>query len=286
MKTTTILRIVAALLLVAVAVAGLAILPVKAYLAHLLQMVDSVGPWGPVVLAGAYILACVLFLPGSILTLGAGFLFGVVRGMIVVSVGSVLGATAAFLVGRTLLRGWIEQRIAAYPRFQAIDRAVGKEGFKIVLLLRLSPVFPFNLLNFALGLTDIRLGQYVLASWIGMLPGTLMYVYLGSALKSLADAAAGTPGYPLGGGTPQTIFFVAGLVMTLVATVVVTRVARRTLNEAVASHGQPEDRNQSPTHSTKKSLGAEKGTGAFCAKHPEGRAGKRCLSPFPRSPLR
>ena len=127
--------------------------------------------------------------------------------------------------------GWIEKRIAAYPRFQAIDRAVGKEGFKIVLLLRLSPVFPFNLLNYALGLTNVRLWQYVLASWVGMLPGTLMYVYLGSALKSLADVAAGAPK----GGTPQTVFFVAGLVMTVVATVVVTRVARRALNEAVAA---------------------------------------------------
>ena len=83
-----------------------------------------------------------LFVPGSMLTLGAGFLFGVVRGTIAVSVGSVLGATAAFLIGRTLLRGWIEKRIAAYPRFQAIDRAVGTEGFKIVLLVRLSPGLP------------------------------------------------------------------------------------------------------------------------------------------------
>jgi uncharacterized membrane protein YdjX (TVP38/TMEM64 family) len=91
-----------------------------------------------------------------------------------VSVGSVLGATAAFLVGKTLLRGWIERRIAAYPRFQAIDRVVGEQGFKIVLLVRLSPLFPFNLLNYAFGLTKVRLWQYVLASWIGMLPGTLM----------------------------------------------------------------------------------------------------------------
>ncbi len=210
MKTATTLRIVVALLLVAAMVTGITILPVKDYLASLLQAVESVGPWGPVLLAGAYVVACVLFVPGSVLTLGAGFLFGVVRGTIAVSVGSVLGATAAFLVGRTLLRGWIEKRIAAYPRFQAIDRAVGKEGFKIVLLVRLSPVFPFNLLNYAFGLTNVRLWQYVLASWIGMLPGTLMYVYLGSALKSLADVAAGAPK----GGTPQTVFFVAGLVMT------------------------------------------------------------------------
>ena len=235
MNTKNILRIAIALLFVAAVVAALAILPVKDYLAGFLERIESVGPWGPVLLGAAYVVACVLFVPGSILTLGAGFLFGVVYGTIAVSVGSVLGATAAFLVGRTLLRGWIEGRIASYPRFQAIDRAVGEQGFKIVLLTRLSPIFPFNLLNYAFGLTNVRLWQYVLASWIGMLPGTVMYVYLGSALKSLADVAAGSPE----GGTAQTVFFVVGLVMTIVATVVITRVARRALNEAVAEHRAP-----------------------------------------------
>lgn len=237
MKTATILRIVVALLLVAAILTGITLLPLKDYLAGLLRGIESVGPWGPVLLAGVYAVACVLFVPGSVLTLGAGFLFGVVRGTIAVSVGSVLGATAAFLIGRTLLRGWIEKRVATYPRFQAIDRAVGKEGFKIVLLVRLSPIFPFNLLNYAFGLTNVRLWQYVLASWIGMLPGTLMYVYLGSALKSLADVAAGAPK----GGAPQTVFFILGLVMTIVATVVVTRVARRALSEAVAAHGESQE---------------------------------------------
>ena len=253
MKTATILRIVVAVLLLAAILTGFTIFPVKDYLARLLQATESVGPWGPVLLAGAFVVACVLFVPGSIITLGAGFLFGIVRGTIAVSVGSVLGATAAFLIGRTLLRGWIEKRIAAYPRFQAIDRAVGREGFKIVFLVRLSPVFPFNLLNYALGLTNVRLWQYVLASWIGMLPGTLMYVYLGSALKSLADVAAGAPK----GGTPQTAFFVAGLVMTVIATVVVTRVARRALSEAVAANSQSNDRvaEKPPTSSGKTTVG-------------------------------
>ena len=225
MKSANILRIVLALLIVAAVVVGLSILPVKDYLAILLRHIESVGPWGPVLLAGMYAIACVLFVPGSILTLGAGFLFGVFQGTIAVSVGSVLGATAVFLVGRTLLRGWIERRIAAYPRFQAIDRAVSEQGFKIVLLVRLSPVFPFNLLNYAFGLTKVRPWQYVLASWIGMLPGILMYVYLGSALKSFAEVAAGSPE----GGSPQTIFFVVGLVMTVIATVVIARVATRCL---------------------------------------------------------
>ncbi len=253
MKPATMVRIVVSLVLLAAILSGIAILPIKDYLAEFLQAAESIGPWGPVLLAAAFIVACVLFIPGSILTLGAGFLFGIVRGTIAVSVGSVLGATAAFLIGRTLLRGLIEKRIAAYPRFQAIDRAMGQEGFKIVLLTRLSPVLPFNILNYAFGLTNVRSWQYVLASWIGMLPGTLMYVYLGSALKSLTDVAAGVPK----GGTPQTVFFLAGLVMTVVATVVVTRVARRALNKAVAAQGQSTDRicDESPARSGQSTTG-------------------------------
>ncbi len=237
MSSRTALRTAVATILLTGIAAGLWLLPVKEYLATLLERIESIGPLGPVALAGAYVLACVLFVPGSILTLGAGFLFGVVVGTIAVSAGSVLGAMAAFLVGRTLLRDPIEQRMAANPRFQAIDRAVGEQGFKIVLLTRLSPVFPFNLLNYAFGLTKVRLWQFVLASWIGMLPGTVMYVYLGSALKSLADVAAGAPQT----GPLQTSFFVVGLVMTIAATVVITRVARRALNEAVAKHPTPPD---------------------------------------------
>lgn len=236
MKTSTVLRIVLGGLMAAAIIAGLALLPVNEYLGRTLEWVRSMGVWGPVFLAAVYTIACVFFVPGSVLTLGAGFLFGVVRGTIAVSVGSVLGATAAFLVGRTLLRGWIEKKITAYPRFQAIDRAIGQEGFKIVLLVRLSPIFPFNLLNYAFGLTRVSLGRYVLASWLGMLPGTLMYVYVGSALKSLAEVAAGTAE----GGTVQSAFFVVGLVMTLVATVVITRVAKRALDEAVDTHTEPQ----------------------------------------------
>lgn len=232
MKTSTVVRIVALVLLLAAIGASLAFLPVKEYLGHFLQQVDELGDWwGPVVLGGVYVIACVLFVPGSILTLGSGFLFGVVRGTIAVSIGSVLGATAAMLIGRTLARGLIERKVANYPRFRAIDRAIGKQGFKIVLLLRLSPVFPFNLLNYGFGLTKVPLRHYVLASWLGMLPGTVMYVYLGSVLKSLADVATGTPRR----GGAETAFFIAGLVMTVLATVVITRVAKKALDEAVVA---------------------------------------------------
>jgi len=235
MKTSIVIRIIVAGLISVAAVASLFVLPVNEYLAQLLDWVRSMGAWGPVFLAAAYAVACVFFVPGWILTLGAGFLFGVVRGTIAVSAGSVLGATAAFLIGRTLLREPIEKKIAAYPRFQAIDRAVGQQGFKIVLLVRLSPIFPFNLLNYAFGLTKVSLRRYVLASWLGMLPATVVYVYIGSALKNLADVAAGKTE----GGIAQEAFFVAGLVMALVATIVITRVARRALNEAVDPEQRP-----------------------------------------------
>ncbi len=223
-------RSTAGLLLVAI-VTVLAVLPVKDYMTRFLDWVQAMGVWGPVFLAGAYVVACVLFIPGSLLTLGAGFLFGPVIGLITVSIGSVLGATAAFFVGRTVGRKWVEQKVTAHGKFQAIDRAVGQQGFKIVLLVRLSPIFPFNLLNYAFGLTKVSPRDYILASWIGMLPGTVMYVYLGSAIKSLTDLASEGATK----GTASTVFFYLGLVMTVVATVVITRVAKRALDEAVDS---------------------------------------------------
>jgi uncharacterized membrane protein YdjX (TVP38/TMEM64 family) len=179
---------------------------------------------------GAYVLATILFLPGLLLTLAGGFTFGLVWGTIGVSIGSTGGAAAAFLLGRTLLRDAIERRVSQSPRFAAIDRAVGRHGAKIVLLVRLSPVFPFNLMNYAFGLTRIRFWPYVLASWIGMLPATVMYVYLGSAVGSLADILSGR--YDRGAG--YKILLVAGLISTVVVTVLVTRVARKAIEQEMS----------------------------------------------------
>ncbi len=230
---STLVRAVLTLLLISFMVVIAWLVPVKQYLAFFLEWVRSVGPVGPVLLACVYAIACVFCIPGSVLTLGAGVLFGVVRGGIAVSVGSVVGATLAFLVGRSLLRKTIEPLISSDPRFRVIDRAVEAQGFKIVLLTRLSPIFPFNLLNYAFGLTGVRLREYVLASWIGMIPGTLMYIYFGSALKSLVAVTAGEAQ----GGRLQQVFFVFGLFMTVVATVVITRVARRAIYQVV---GEPD----------------------------------------------
>ena len=180
-------------------------------------------------MAAFYIVACVLLLPGGILTLAAGFLFGVVTGTITVSVGSTLGASAAFLVGRTFARDWVRKKVSNRPKFAAIDRAVGEQGFKIVLLTRLSPIFPFNMLNYAYGLTGVKLRQYFLASWIGMLPGTIAYCYIGSGLRSLTEVAAGQTE----GGWVQRAFFWGGLVATLAVVVVVTRISQKAINRAM-----------------------------------------------------
>ncbi|MFH1116573.1 MAG: FAD-containing oxidoreductase [Pseudomonadota bacterium] len=224
-------RIVFIIVPAIVLAALLLLLPVKQYLATGLEWTQGLGVWGPLFVAGFYVIAAVFLLPGSVITLGAGFLFGVPVGVLTVWVGANLGAFAAFLIGRTIARDWVAQKVSGNPKFAAIDEAVRREGFKIVLLLRLSPVFPFNLLNYALGLTKVSFGNYALASLIGMLPATLMYVYFGSAARSLTEAAAGK----VEGGFAGQVFFWVGLVATIAVALFVTRLARKSLKEAEAS---------------------------------------------------
>jgi uncharacterized membrane protein YdjX (TVP38/TMEM64 family) len=196
----------------------------------LLEWAHAAGPAGPVLYGLAYVIATVLFLPGSVLTLGAGFAYGLVGGMAVVVPASVTGALLAFLLGRTVLRDRIARRLEGNARFHAVDQAIGEEGFRVVLLLRLSPVLPFNLLNYALGLTRVRLRDYLLASLIGMFPGTLLYVYLGSLVTSAAELVSGRPSAGLAG----KVLFLVGLVATGVATVLITRAARRALEKTLS----------------------------------------------------
>ncbi|OHB75162.1 MAG: hypothetical protein A2Z25_17690 [Planctomycetes bacterium RBG_16_55_9] len=210
-------------------ITGTMFLPVKDWFIRGLEWIQGLGVWGPVVAVAFYIVASVLFLPGSILTLGAGFLFKVVGGTITVSIGSTLGACAAFWVGRTVARNWIAGKIAGNEKFAAIDEAVARQGFKIVLLMRLSPVFPYNMLNYAFGLTKIAFRKYALASWIGMVPSTIMYVYFGAGLRSVADVTAGQ----VEKGTAGRIFFWLGLAVTIIATVFITHIARRALRNAI-----------------------------------------------------
>jgi uncharacterized membrane protein YdjX (TVP38/TMEM64 family) len=176
-----------------------------------------------------YVLATVLFLPGFILTLGAGVMFGVLKGSAIVSVAATLGATAAFLVGRHLARDWVASRIAGRPRFQAVDQAVAREGWKIVGLVRLSPLFPFNLLNYAFGLTSVSLRDYFWASWVGMLPGTVMYVYIGSLAGDLALIGAEERSR----SAAEWALYLVGLAATIAVTFYVTRLARAALAKKV-----------------------------------------------------
>jgi uncharacterized membrane protein YdjX (TVP38/TMEM64 family) len=205
----------------AIMITLLTVFDVPALLREGLDWIERLGPWGPILFIAAYVLATVLLLPGSVLTLGAGAVFGVGWGSVYVSIGSTVGATCAFLVGRYLARDWVASRIQGNERFSTIDRAVAEEGWRIVGLTRLSPVFPFTLLNYAFGLTRVSLKGYVLASWIGMMPGTVMYVYLGSLARAGATGQQRTPA--------EWALYGVGLVATLAVTVVITRIARRAL---------------------------------------------------------
>jgi uncharacterized membrane protein YdjX (TVP38/TMEM64 family) len=191
--------------------------------------IQGLGPMGAIAFIFLYILATVAFIPGTLLTLGAGVVFGVVLGWVYVLVGATLGATAAFLVGRYLARGWVAQKIANNPKFKAIDEAVGREGFKIVLLTRLSPVFPFIALNYAYGLTSVSPKDYFFGS-IGMMPGTLLYVYIGSLAASIATLGTRTPT-----ANPEVEWTVRilGFAATVGVTIYITKIARKALAEAV-----------------------------------------------------
>lgn len=242
MSKATRWRLAGLAVVVTIGVASTLLLPVKEYLAAFVHWIQAQGPLGAIVLGLSFIPACLLFVPGAPITLAAGFLYGVPLGIAVVSGGSVLGASAAFLVGRTIGRGLVEPKISAHPKFRVIDEAVGKQAFKIVLLLRLSPVFPFNLLNYAFGLTKVGFWQHLFASWIGMLPGTAMYVYLGSAVKSLTDGLSGDVAQEPG----TRVLFYVGLAATIAATLYITHLARQALAEFVPAGQAPEKDRPAP----------------------------------------
>ena len=183
--------------------------------------VDGRGAFGPIVFIAGYAAAIVAFVPGSILTLAGGLIFGLAEGTAYVFVAAVIGSSVAFALARTFARrrvaGWIEGDV----RFSAIDRAVAREGRKFVFLLRLSPLFPFSLLNYALGLTRVRIFDYTLGS-LGMLPWTFLYVYLGRVVGDLAAVPSGAASLPDWASW-------LGLAVTLAVTLWITQLARRAL---------------------------------------------------------
>lgn len=201
--------------------------PPQEWLEKFNLLIDRLGYFGYLVFFVVYVVATVLFLPGSVLTIGAGLLFGVVGGSLAVSVASTTGSAFCFLIGRYIVRDRIAERLSRNQRFEAVDAAIGQEGGKVVLLLRLSPLFPFNALNYLLGLTAVKFWHYVVASWVGMMPGTVLYVYLGFIGQTGLQAAAGT----MEKGPLKYAFLGFSLVVTVLVTIFVTKIARKALHK-------------------------------------------------------
>ncbi|MGZ0709096.1 TVP38/TMEM64 family protein [Coraliomargarita sp. W4R53] len=203
-------------------------LPLEDWLKGFNQWVAGLGAGGFVVFVLAYAVFAILMLPGAVLTVGAGLIFGLAGGFAAVSVGSTLGAALAFLVGRFLARDKIRSLTADKPKFQQIDHAIGERGAKLIFLLRLSPVVPFNLSNYFYGLTAVKFWPYVLASWLGMMPGTLAYVYFGTLGKAAAESASGSG--PERGPLEWTLLAL-GLAATLAVTIWVSKIASNAIRQ-------------------------------------------------------
>lgn len=200
-------------------------LPLSGWLNHFNKWIKGFGPWGVLLYIGVYAVATVLFLPGWIFTVGAGIAFGLLWGTVAAICGATLGATLAFLTARYLARGAVSKRFARNKKFTAIDKAIGKQGWKMVGLLRLSPIIPFNLSNYLYGLTAIKLAPYLAATFVGMLPGTLLYVYLGTIGKVSLDAASKSSSK-----SPLEYWALGlGLLATVIVTILLTRLAQRAL---------------------------------------------------------
>jgi uncharacterized membrane protein YdjX (TVP38/TMEM64 family) len=205
----------------------------------ILEHISELGPWAPFWFVVAYVVACIVFFPGVILTLGAGILFSIPMGTILVSIGAALGAGCAFLISRYAARNWVVRKFSSNPLFQAVDGAVERDGWKIVGLIRLSPAFPFIPLNFVFGLTKIPFWQFFFVTWAGILPSCALFVYLGSLIGDLAELGA----RPIASGNSKWIVSGIGLASAVVVSILVTRIARRSLAEAAAirrTHAQSE----------------------------------------------
>ena len=226
-------RLIALLVSVIALFLAMRFLPVQQWLKSFNDWVGQMGVVGVFIFIGVYVLATVLFAPGSILTIGAGFAFGLWKGFLAVSVGATLGASLAFLIGRFIARDKVEAIARRNETFREIDNAIGEEGAKLIFLLRLSPVIPFNLSNYFYGLTAVRFWPYALASWIGMMPGAFLYVYIGTAGRAAVLAAAG--GEAIKRGWQYWTFLGVGLAATIAVTFWVTKIARSALRKTEAT---------------------------------------------------
>lgn len=208
-------------------IAASRLLPVASWTRQLEGWISGMGAAGYAAFYAIYVVGALLFVPGAALTVAAGFLFGLLRGTAIVSLAATTAAALAFLIARHAARGAVEARARKDARFTAIDKAIGERGWKIVALLRLSPAVPFSLSNYFYGLTAIRFWPYLLTSWVAMLPGTVLYVYLGAAGRAAARGEGRTP--------LETAYLAVGLAATVAVTVYLTRVARRALRKAGAA---------------------------------------------------
>jgi uncharacterized membrane protein YdjX (TVP38/TMEM64 family) len=227
-KAKPAVRLIALIAIVIALFFAMRFLPVQQWLRSFNDWVGQMGVAGIFIFIGVYAIATVLLAPGAILTIGAGFAFGLWKGFLAVSAGATLGASLAFLVARFIARDKVEAIAKRNEKFRKIDNAIGKHGAKLVFLLRLSPVIPFNLSNYFYGLTGVRFWPYVLASWVGMMPGTLLYVYIGTVGKVAVSAAAGEA---MKRGWQYWTFLSVGLAATIAATIWVTKIARDALKE-------------------------------------------------------
>lgn len=208
----------------------------RALLGQYLERVRSLGPLGVAVFSIVYIATVVLFVPATFMTLGAGATFGVALGFPLAWLCATTGATLSFLLGRTFVRSWVEQRLTTHPRLAALDRAVAQSGWKIVALSRLCPFFPFPLLNYVYGASRIPLSYYVPATALGLIPGVLLYVWIGDAIGDLAEVNIGQAL----GEDWRWVFYSVGLAMAVLITVYVARLAQRALREQLNGYdGSP-----------------------------------------------
>ncbi|KAL9662836.1 hypothetical protein QQ045_027671 [Rhodiola kirilowii] len=234
---TSAFRVALLVILVAAISVACYTLPVEKLLKDFLVWIkEDLGPFGPLVLAIAYIPLTILAVPASVLTLGGGYLFGLPIGFVADSIGATIGATAAFLLGRTIGRSYVISKLKDYPKFQAVAIAIQRSGFKIVFLLRLAPLLPFNMLNYLLSVTPVNIGEYMLASWFGMMPITFALVYVGTTLKDLSDVTHGWDDV----STTRWVLMAAGFVVSVLLIICIMKVAKASLDKALAENAELE----------------------------------------------
>jgi uncharacterized membrane protein YdjX (TVP38/TMEM64 family) len=227
---SAIARLVALIVIIMALFLAMQFLPIQQLLGNFNTWVALMGVGGIFIFIGVYAVATVLLAPGSILTIGAGFAFGLWKGFLAVSAGSTLGAALAFLVARFIARDRVEAIAKGNDKFRRIDNAIGKQGAKLIFLLRLSPVIPFNISNYFYGLTSVKFWPYVVVSWIGMIPGTFLYVYIGTASQAAVSAAAS--GEAVKHGWQYWALTSVGLAATVIVTIWITKIARDALRRS------------------------------------------------------